>query len=577
MKVRVKWWMSGVMILAAMGIVGGCYSSGNDDDEPPSIVVLDDTGGGGGGGKDTGMPNDTGGQSCNAGLEKCGGSCVNVTNNADHCGACGNSCGDQPCENGQCVTQPDDCTKPGSSCQGFTYCDLGSGECKPGCGDDDQCGPNSSCDIGTRDCTCDAGFHDCNGQCLSDSSPNSCGSRCSPCPSDPNGSATCAVGTCGLSCQNGYKNCGGQCASCPAGGPGSTTTCNGSQCVTACKTGYITCSSGCCPASIEKVDDTRTTDKDIGGVVVDSQGAPHVIYMSEPSNGNGQRVLKHATRQSGSWSAQTIKVGGRTIEAGYTSWRVAIDSQDDLYTYNDDFGPSLIYQDGGTWKEEEIPGSADFVVSIKIDSSDNPHLLVGGSGDSYYYKYWDGSSWTDEEINPSDEFDGARMAIVSSGTPHVVGYERSFDYLYYATNKQGSWSVEKVGKTVVQEPRQTRIVVDQSDTPHIFFVEDGADELYEAVPGSSQWQLTAIQRGGGSRYDNIRNLEGGYTGRPMTFAYAYDGTLYFGRKQGGSWTFEEASALGDVYGGRSTFAVESNGDPHFLWKNSQGSWGKYAH
>ena len=67
---------------------------------------------------------------------------------------------------------------------------------------------------GGTDVTCDPGWHSCGpgpNDCAPDDSPGSCGTRCTPCPPDPNGTATCVGGACGMSCASGFHPCSGAC------------------------------------------------------------------------------------------------------------------------------------------------------------------------------------------------------------------------------------------------------------------------------------------------------------------------------------------------------------------------------
>jgi hypothetical protein len=120
------------------------------------------------------------------------------------------------------------------------------------------------CQGGTCGMTCNTGYHRCGNSCLSETSAESCGSSCGPCPKPAsNGSATCA-GTplaCGVRCDLGFhacgsscvvngststNSCGNSCAACTAPANGSVT-CNGRSCVQACNTGYHLCNGACLP------------------------------------------------------------------------------------------------------------------------------------------------------------------------------------------------------------------------------------------------------------------------------------------------------------------------------------------
>jgi hypothetical protein len=176
---------------------------------------------------------------CNAGFFRCG----------DHCIASGMGCRVQPCAdpskhncNGQCVPNdsvmtcgascspclaPDNsqATCDGSSC-GFV-CNDGFFRCNDGC-----VPSGTSCRIGQ----CVPGLHVCDGHCVPDESPLTCGTACTPCPAPANGQASCNGTSCGISCNDGFSRCGDECI--PAGSP----------CNLTCGDGFFRCGDRCVPA-----------------------------------------------------------------------------------------------------------------------------------------------------------------------------------------------------------------------------------------------------------------------------------------------------------------------------------------
>ena len=232
---------------------------------------------------DMGTSTDDGGDggTCDPGMHACAGACVD-DRSIDHCGtscsACpvtanataatcdGTSCGLQ-CETayhicgGACVstTDPNSCNM---SCTPCTAPMGGSATC-----DGTSCG--GACPNGQKLCvgtcipasmacsgTCPNGTHDCSGNCFDNTSVNSCGLSCTPCPVPANATmATCTGATCGFTCNSGYKVCGAGCipataccttADCtqPANG---VATCDTSTnvCVIACNSNYTKCGTEC--------------------------------------------------------------------------------------------------------------------------------------------------------------------------------------------------------------------------------------------------------------------------------------------------------------------------------------------
>ncbi len=90
---------------------------------------------------------------CGQGQTLCGSNCVNTQNDDNNCGSCGNSCSQgQTCQNGQCEggMMGQDCRQ--TPCTGFTYCDLTSGNCLPGCSENSQCPMGQQCDVNSHQC-----------------------------------------------------------------------------------------------------------------------------------------------------------------------------------------------------------------------------------------------------------------------------------------------------------------------------------------------------------------------------------------------------------------------------------------
>jgi hypothetical protein len=225
-------------------------------------------GGGGGGIPDGGLggagASGTGGSStggtggapgCPPGRVLCGDTCVDTQADPLHCASCTNQCatGDV-CANGTCQTIADCSVTP---CVGLTYCQLATKKCLPGCISPDQCPTGEVCNIATHACDCAPGQHRCGGVCVPDDSVAACGTACSVCPQDPNGTAACSLGQCTLSCNGGFHACNGTCtpndnpascgASCTpcAGVPNGTAVCNSGQCGIACNSGYHSCNGTC--------------------------------------------------------------------------------------------------------------------------------------------------------------------------------------------------------------------------------------------------------------------------------------------------------------------------------------------
>lgn len=144
---------------------------------------------------------------CADGLTACDGNCVDLQADSQHCGSCGAPCSlphaSASCQGGVCTLEACDA--------GFGNCD---GDPATGCEHDiradlDNCGvcghqcaaapanATAMCADGACSYACDAGFHKCDNNCVSNNDPAHCGSRCSPCPGSLCSPATCDGTTCG--------------------------------------------------------------------------------------------------------------------------------------------------------------------------------------------------------------------------------------------------------------------------------------------------------------------------------------------------------------------------------------------
>ena len=135
--------------------------------------------------------------------------CVDQQADVEHCGRCGNVCGNgEVCNRGTCQVLPTDCTM-GAGCGPGYSCDPVTRRCMAGCRLSTDCPMGATCSMGQ--CRCPTGQHACGQQCVSDTAVSSCGSSCGACPTTQNGSATCGAGVCGLTCASGYVRNGNTC------------------------------------------------------------------------------------------------------------------------------------------------------------------------------------------------------------------------------------------------------------------------------------------------------------------------------------------------------------------------------
>ena len=170
---------------------------------------------------------------CPTGLTDCFGTCTDTTMDPAHCGTCSNACGaGATCAGGTCA-----CPEGATDCAGFCTSlpgdSLNCGSCGHACNWDQAC-------VGGK-CVCRPGWVDCGSYCADvDNSPfdcGGCGRRCLK---------SCSHGTCISTCPTGTLKC----APSPPDGtygcvPGGGDVVNCGACGTSCDTGTI-CTAGAC-------------------------------------------------------------------------------------------------------------------------------------------------------------------------------------------------------------------------------------------------------------------------------------------------------------------------------------------
>ncbi|MCA9687771.1 MAG: hypothetical protein KC457_36770, partial [Myxococcales bacterium] len=83
---------------------------------------------------------DGGSCECKPGLSDCNGQCVQLENDPNNCGMCGNDCGQESCGNGMCLPNcdqfPDECD---GMCTDLETDPLNCGGCGEACNNDELC------------------------------------------------------------------------------------------------------------------------------------------------------------------------------------------------------------------------------------------------------------------------------------------------------------------------------------------------------------------------------------------------------------------------------------------------------
>jgi hypothetical protein len=157
-------------------------------------------------------------QECNAPFIFCDGECVYSQTSNDHCGTCGNACGQNVCVEGVCTScEVIGLTTCTDAVSGALYCaDLSTSfnDCGT-CGNRCTTGPcvDGAC-VSTQEC--EPGLTECMGACVDlQTDIAHCGDCSTQCfgeaPPGQSDVGECVAGVCQVVCQEGYTLCGDAC------------------------------------------------------------------------------------------------------------------------------------------------------------------------------------------------------------------------------------------------------------------------------------------------------------------------------------------------------------------------------
>jgi chitodextrinase len=282
----------------------------------------------------------------------------------------------------------------------------------------------------------------------------------------------------------------------------------------------------------------------------DSQGYAHVCYMDLTFDLNSKppviiRDLYYVNNKNGPWNTMDIRM---------------IDT--------------VSYPDQGE----------DMSTSLKIDSSDNVHIVYSFPYSSAGLKYWTNNSSIPETIDNSNYIFHADLDIDNNDAAHII-YLDGNSYKY-ATNKSGSWIIETVESLTVYAPGTTSIVLDGNGSAHIAYFDYGNSELKYVTNRSGTWQIDAVDTDGNlGRFPSIALDSVGYV--HISYLDVNNTVLKYVTNKSGFWvsaTFTEPTQNAQY----SSIAVDAFDNVHisytgnsdsdsnlYEYSNFSGSWKTY--
>ena len=484
---------------------------------------------------------------CTEGEVNCGGECVDLNEDADHCGECDNAC----------VTEVE--------------------------GADPVCTPDG-CEVACRaeeEVVC--------GETCADRETDRahCGECGNACDAVEGASADCVEGSCEYVCEEeDYSICSDVCVDTME----DSEHCGG--CDQSCRSSEQ-CSDGECVLQdfvVETVDVTDIGEESVDNVVdiaLDDDGEPHLAFRGETTGDLG-----YAHREDGQWQVETVY-------SGEDIWEVVAIALDDAG--NPHFAFNLV-EDGQVWvvapdssngwdaeplvdtetREEAVGWGVDLVV----DSEEKVHVMYRDVPEHMmHYAVGTPGDWDTEEV-------GFQNAIVYRGAieldsdeiPHMIYGVALYEGLSYAQELVHArrltegWS--KTSYTEISGLTRWSMALDEDDRLHVsctdyqvaigtltYFHDDGSDLVVEAIgaPSIADDDVVAPEYRGWYSSIDIDDEQ-----IPHISYFNRDDKVRYTRRVDDEWqtaTVDEKEA-GFWYTATS-LAVDENGIPHIAFR-SQG-------
>jgi hypothetical protein len=340
-------------------------------------------------------------------------------------------------------------------------------------------------------------------------------------------------------------------------------------------------------------------DADLDVVVANFDGPTQVWFNGSgtpPINPEDWQVQLADTRgQTGLYPGLTLESNGRP-HVSYVTYRTLPNGQQ---AYN------LMYAfwDGRRWQRQLVDrndymgrhlGDVVANTAIALDSNGRPHIAyVAGNGpfgwadQNLKHAVWTGSTWQVEIVDDNDDtHPQISLAIDSQDRPHV-SYARQEPARYvagYAVRTEQGWQLEQVDAAEGRDVgRYSSLALDDNDQPHISYEDDGQETwLKYAHKTGGNWQIEPVVETGPFINRSFTSLALDKNGRPhISFLGNSEGHLRYVAWDGSNWQVQTVytAAAGALLSGQTALALDDAGWPHitFVERSSLVEQLRYAH
>lgn len=253
---------------------------------------------------------------------------------------------------------------------------------------------------------------------------------------------------------------------------------------------------------LETIQSTDSSTK--GNLALDSNGDPHVAYVSYDSNGT--TVLKHAQKSNGTWSYTSIASLSSSSEG--TS-DIKVDSSNIPHVcFIDQSVLKYAVKSGTSWTVTTIDSASTCAVSLDIDQNNQPKIarvkleitseIITSEVD--YFSYTLGA-WTYEAVAIGHFISGESQGLLyarpflcidGNNKPHLAVTEGFLWYDIYYFSKSTTWSSEKLEAGESLAGIFLGLAVDSNNYPGIAFFRNNKGIKYTKKNSNNTWSTEYV-------------------------------------------------------------------------------------
>ncbi len=309
-------------------------------------------------------------------------------------------------------------------------------------------------------------------------------------------------------------------------------------------------------------------------LALDEAGCPHISYGHE-----AEHSLKYAFRETAGWHIETADSltghdSSLDLDAGVPHISYGV-----LWDYL-----RHACRENGIWSADTISTRPMSGVwhSLVMDQFENPHVCYYWWGDPHshlVYASLDSNGWHSEWVIGSTSYSylpGISLAVDGADCrPHVSYCDCYYGRLMYAYKDESGWHVQEVeGQGGFTWWSRSSLAINRLGKPHIGYYAPGGADLRYAHKAPGGWQIVVVDTVGDvGQYVALALSNAGFP--CISYYDVTEGDLKYAYEDPCGWHVEVVDSVGDV-GRWCSLALDETGRPHISYCDGTNHQLKYA-